>query len=387
MLTKTLETTRGSLLSLILVSTAHATNHIYQLAPSIIAGKIQSEYGLSPFEVGLIFLAFNLPYAIFQAPFGALSRRLGRKRLMVVGFLVNAAAFAGVSILRGVMLLAIVLFIAGVGGSTYHSLGIPLISDLFPARRGEALGYHQTGGSIGSFVAPLIIGALAETSGWRYALLITSILGFALAPVLWYRLRDSPVEVVESYRPSIRELKTPLLLVLAAAIYIVAFRGLQLFGTLYFEQGKGLGPQAYVLFSLSQVAGIFSGPVCGRLSDIMDRRKVILSLVLVEGASAFGLVFLRGIPLYLALVVFGFAAFGLLATMDAYMADITRPQLFGTVVGINMAASFVVSSVLSPVLGSSIGAYGYDFSFTVLAAFTQLSVPLILSVRRPRERL
>jgi len=107
----------------------------------------------------------------------------------------------------------------------------------------------------------------------------------------------------------------------------------------------------------------------------------------VEGASAFGLVFLRGIPLYLALVVFGFAAFGLLATMDAYMADITRSQLFGTVVGINLAASFVVSSVLSPVLGSSISAYGYDFSFTVLAAFTQLSVPLILSVRRPRERL
>jgi MFS family permease len=231
------------------------------------------------------------------------------------------------------------------------------------------------------------MGALVETSGWRSALLISSILGFALAPVLWYRLRDSSIEVVEGSRSSLRELRTPLLLVLAAAIYIIAFRGLQLFGILYFEQGKGLGPQAYVLFSLSQVAGIFSGPVCGRLSDIMDRRKVIISLVLIEGASAFGLVFLTGILLYLTLVVFGFAAFGLLATMDAYMADITRPQLFGTLVGINVAASFVVSSVLSPVLGSSISAYGYDLSFTLLAAFSLLSIPLILSVRRPKERL
>ena len=306
---------------------------------------------------------------------------------MVVGFLVNAVAFAGASVLRGVMPLAAVLFVAGIGGSTYHSLGIPLISDLFPARRGEALGYHQTGGSIGSFIAPLIIGALAENSGWRSALLTISVLGFALAPVLWYRLRDSSVEAVEGHRPSLRELKVPLLLVLAAAIYLVAFRGLQLFGTLYFEQGKDLGSQAYVLFSLSQVAGILSGPVCGRLSDIMDRRKVIVSLILVEGASAFGLVFLTGIPLYLTLVVFGFAAFGLLATMDAHMADITRPQLFGTVVGINLAASFVVSSILSPVLGGSISAYGYDFSFAILAAFSLLSVPLILLVRHPRERL
>jgi len=305
---------------------------------------------------------------------------------MVVGFLVNAVAFAGASLLRGVMPLAAALFIAGIGGSTYHSIGIPLISDLFPTRRGEALGYHQTGGSVGSFLAPLVIGALVETSGWRSALLISSILGFALAPVLWYRLRDSSVEVVEGYRLGLRKLKGPLVLVLAAAIYLVAFRGLQLFGTLYFGQGKGLGPQAYVLFSLSQVAGIFSGPVCGRLSDIMDRRKAIISLVLVEGASAFGLVFLTGISLYLTLVVFGFAAFGLLATMDAYLGDVTTPQLFGTVVGINLAASFIVSSVLSPVLGGVIGVYGYDLSFTLLAAFTFLSLPLILYVKRPREK-
>jgi len=283
--------------------------------------------------------------------------------------------------------LAAALFVAGIGGSTYHSLGIPLISDLFPERRGEALGYHQTGGSIGSFIAPLTIGVITENLGWRSAFLTLSLLGMALAPVLWYRLRESQLEVAEGSKPSLKELREPLLLVLAASIYIVAFRGVMLFGTLYFEQGKGLGPQAYVLFSLSQVAGIFSGPVCGRLSDVMGRKEVIISLVLIEGVSAFGLVFLTGIPLYLTLVVLGFAAFGLLASMDAFLADITRPRLFGTVVGINLAASFVVSSILSPILGGSISTYGYDLSFTLIAAFSLLGLLPLLFVRRARERL
>ena len=384
---KTVEASSGRLSSLILVSTAHAVTHIYQWAPPLLAKKFQSEYGLSLVEVGLILAVFNLSYAIFQVPFGALSRRLGRKRLLAVGFLVNAAAFAVVAASEGAVSLGAILFIAGIGGSTYHPLGIPLISDSFPAKRGEALGYHQTGGSIGSFVGPLLIGALAEPLGWRSTFLTLSALGIVLAPLLWYRLRDSPVKTVESHKTSLREVRGPLLLVLAAAIYIVAFRGLQSFGAYYFDDGKGLGAQAYLLISFSQVAGIFSGPVCGRLSDIMDRKKVIVSLVLLEGVSAFGLVLLTGIPLYLIVVVFGFAVFGLLATMDALIADITHPQLFGTIIGINMASSFIVLSVLPPLLGASISASGYDLSFALLAVFPFLSIPLILYVRRPRERL
>jgi MFS family permease len=347
------------------------------------------EYSLSPFQLGLVFLAFNLPYAILQIPFGMLSRRLGRKRLMVTGFLVNAAALTALGITNGIVPLVATLLIAGVGGSTYHSLGIPLISDMFPSKRGEALGYHQTGGSIGSFIAPLIIGALIETSNWHSAILVLSALGFVLSPVLWYCLYDSPIKIIEDHEPTLRGLGEPLILVLAAAIYIVPFRGVQSFGPVYFDdepKGKGLGPQAYVLYSLSQIAGIFSGPICGRLSDALDRKRIVISLVVVLGISSFGIVYLSGALLYLTLIIFGFAAFGLLATMDALIADVIDPRLFPTAVGINLAASFAVTSILSPVLGASIGVYGYDFSFALLAIFPFLSIPLILYMKPHKQR-
>ena len=214
-----------------------------------------------------------------------------------------------------------------------------------------------------------------------------SLMGITVAVVLWYRLSDPQTKIDETKgpRPTVRELRAPLILVLAAAIYVVAFRGLTLFGIFYFN-AKNMGSEAFLLLASSQVAGIFSGPICGRLSDKIDRKKIILYLVLVEGASAFGLVLLRGAPLFVVLLVFGFAFYGLLATMDAFIGDVTKPEFYGTMIGINMAASFIVSTILSPTLGASIGVVGYDASFTILAAVSLLSLPLIGLTKSPREK-
>jgi len=348
---------------------------------------IKPEYALSDFEVGLVFLAFNLPYALLQIFSGEMNKRLARKHLIVAGFLIAGVAFTVAAVSQGVASLAIALFAAGIGSSTYHAQGIPLISDLFLTRRGEALGYHQTGGSIGSFIAPIIIGAVVGAAGWRMSSIAVSLMGITVAVVLWYRLSDPQTKTDETKgpRPTVRELRGPLILVLAAAIYVVAFRGLTLFGIFYFN-AKNMGSEAFLLLASSQVAGIFSGPICGRLSDKIDRKKIILYLVLVEGASAFGLVLLRGAPLYVVLLVFGFAFYGLLATMDAFIGDVTKPEFYGTMIGINMAASFIVSTILSPTLGASIGVVGYDASFTILAAISLLSLPLIWSTKSSREK-
>ena len=358
---------------------------MFQLAPPIILLKFGFEHGLSTFEAGLLLLAFNLPYALLPVFFGALSRKMGRRRLLSIGFLFISVAFAAASYSQDSLLLMIALLVAGVGGSTYHVLGIPLIADLFPMKRGEALGYHQTGGSIGSFIAPLIVGALTETFGWRSASVALSLLGIALAPILWYSLRDTPRPDSERSKWSLRELGKSLIIILVTANIIVGFRGLQLFGVYYFDLGKGLGTQAYLLMALSNVAGIFSGPICGRLSDIVGRKKTIAALALMEGVSSLGLVIFTGAPLYFDVVVLGFAFYGLLATTDAYLSDVAGPELFSTVVGINSTASFTVSSILSFVLGSAIGTLGYDLSFTILAAFPFISLPILISVRKPES--
>lgn len=77
-------------------------------------------------------------------------------------------------------------------------------------------------------------------------------------------------------------------------------------------------------------------------------------------------------------MAFGFATFGLLATTDALFADITPPELLGTVIGFNLTVSFGMSVTIPPALGSVIDIYGFDYSFIALSVIIPLSiVPLI----------
>ena len=355
-------------LSLGLIITAHATSHIYQLLLPLVLPQIASEYSLTNFEAGLVLAVFSASSSLFQTFFGIFSRRFGRKRLLCLGFVVNAVAFAAIGLSQNFLSLNVLLFIAGIGWSTYHPLGIHFISDLYPEKRGESLGYHQAGGSVGSFLAPLFAGFLVESFGWRYSFLALSSLGFVVAVLLWILLSDVAMETSSSSRPKLRNLTNPMILVFTAMVYSVALRGVQSFATKYFQEEKGATYfEAAIFYSMLQAAGIVSGPLSGRLSDIIGRAKVIGALIVLQSLSVFGLVLFRGVPLYLPCIAYGFASFGLLATSDAFIVDITPRDLVGTALGINLATSFAMQVFVPPVLGSSIDARGFDISFELIS--------------------
>ncbi|MEM2094451.1 MAG: hypothetical protein QXI32_04050, partial [Candidatus Bathyarchaeia archaeon] len=73
-------------------------------------------------------------------------------------------------------------------------------------------------------------------------------------------------------------------------------------------------------------------------------------------------------------VINGFASFGLLATSDAFIVDITSPRLVGAAIGINLATSFAMSVIVPPILGNCIDKYGFDASFTLISVFSLLSL-------------
>jgi len=58
------------------------------------------ERGLRVADILLVLIAFNVVYALVSAPAGALSDRLGRRRMIVVGWLVYAAVYFGFALAR-----------------------------------------------------------------------------------------------------------------------------------------------------------------------------------------------------------------------------------------------------------------------------------------------
>jgi MFS family permease len=87
--------------------------------------KIATEYELSYFAQGILTACFMLPYSLLQIFFGNLARHVSQKILMSIGLALNSAAFLAICFVGNVQFIAVLLFLAGVGGSVYHPIGIP----------------------------------------------------------------------------------------------------------------------------------------------------------------------------------------------------------------------------------------------------------------------
>jgi len=365
----------------------HGMNHFHQLLLPVLLPLITVEYGLSNFVVGVLLSCFSFSYSLLQTPVGFFSKRFGRKNLLALGLVVTSFSFLIMGFVENVVVLALLFVLAGAGGSTYHPNGMPLISELFKEKRGQASGFHQTGGSLGSFVGPLVTGFVVVTLSWRQALVALSVPGFVLALILWrFLLEPKSSSDNEEKTEARRGLYRPVLFLIgAAAIYTVGLRGVNSFANQYFRFGRGIANlgEASFLFSMLQVAGLFSGPFCGRLSDRFGRRAVLITLIALQSTSLYSML---AAPLGLLIVpclFFGFASFGMLTITDAYLTDITPREYLETVFGFHYTVSFTVGAVVPPILGLIVDFSGFDLGFAILG----LIVPLgIIPLTRIKQR-
>ncbi len=361
-------------------------NHIYQLLLPVISPALTSEFGA--FGAGIFVLSFVISYSLLPAVSGYISSYVGRRNLLAGGFVTSALAFFVATLTNNALLIGLFFFVAGIGGSTYHPLGSSSLSEAHPLSRGRTLGLHQTGGAIGSFVGPIAAGLILAGFGWRFTLELFAIPGLVIGFALWF-LIESKRHVKEDRSREQNTVfadwktYTPAFLFMAAAfVYVFGQRGMDNFANQYFTVGRGIEIlEASFLFSMLKVAGLFSAPICGKLSDRFGRKIVLISLVVVESVSLFAITVSPTILLAVPCIVFGLASFGLLGVGEALLADLTpekhRPVMFG----INLTLSFLPQVFLVPFLYSLAGSMSYDSGLVLLSAMMPISIPLLLMVK------
>lgn len=362
-------------------------NHIYQLLIPVILPELTREFGAFNSEIFL--WSFVLSYSLLPAVSGYMSRYFGRRNLLAFGFIMTALSFFAVGFTGNVTLLSVFFFLAGVGGSTYHPFGSPILAETYPTRRGRTLGLHQTGGAIGSFIGPFITGVLVLGFGWRSTAMLLALPGLLIAAALWFSISQEQHSEETTTRKKggigIRDWKTytpSIIFIIAAFIYVLGLRGTDVFANQYFAIGRGIEiAEASFLFSMLKVAGLFSAPICGKLSDSFGRKKVLITLVLVESLSLLAMMFSPNILLTIPCVVFGFASFGLLAVGEALLADITPEKQRPTIFGINLTMSFSPQIFLVPLLFGFAESSGYNSGFILLSALMPLSIPFLLLLK------
>lgn len=370
-------------LSLFVLSAAHGANHFYQLLLPVAVLQIASEYGLSHFMIGTLMFSFNISYALLQLPFGYLSGRLGRKKILVFGLVLTSLPFLLIGFTDGLWVLGFLLFLSGIGGGAYHPNGNPLVGVLFKENKGKAMGFHQAGGSIGSVVSPLIAGLAITLFDWRTTFIALSMLGPILAILLWFFLEEP--EILSKPQQQKRKptfYSQPIIFIIASTLYSLSLRGLDAFAIPFLVEERGtLYLQASILFSLQKIAGIISGPICGHLSDIFSRKIILSTLALIQVVSLYTLTIIPLEALFFPSIVFGFASIGLLAVVDTFLSDITPIDSLGTIFGLHYTITFMSAAAIPPIFGGLIDNYGYVYPFILLGAVTLAGLIPLLKVK------
>jgi ACS family glucarate transporter-like MFS transporter len=165
---------------------------------SIAASSIKTEYALSNIQLGWVFSAFVLGYALFQAPGGRVADKFGPRVVIALAILwwsvfTLFTAIVPVAMAGAVALLIAVRFSLGIGEAVMFPASNRLVAKWIPSsERGLANGLIFAGVGAGSAVAPPLITWILLNWGWRWAFYVRVPIGI-LAALLWYWLvRDTP---------------------------------------------------------------------------------------------------------------------------------------------------------------------------------------------------
>ncbi len=165
---------------------------------SIAGQAIAKEFHLDNVQLGWVFSAFVLGYALFQAPGGSLADRVGPRRILTAGVIWWGIFTALITCLSattaGLLLLLIaVRFLLGMGEAVVYPASNCIVAAWIPSsERGIANGIIFAGVGFGAGITPPLIGYLMLHQGWRASFWASAILGL-IAGIIWYVIsRDKP---------------------------------------------------------------------------------------------------------------------------------------------------------------------------------------------------
>jgi len=119
-------------------------------------------------QVMLMLMTFNLIYASLSGPLGALSDKIGRRKLIIGGWIAYGLVYLGFALSRTGWQIWTLFGLYGIYYAASEGVGKALIADLVaPERRGTAYGLYNAAVGLTAFPASLIAGLLWQGAfGW-----------------------------------------------------------------------------------------------------------------------------------------------------------------------------------------------------------------------------
>ncbi len=374
---------------------------------SVASTFMMADLHLDKIQMGQVFSAFMVGYALFQVPWGVSGDRLGPGRTLTVAAVIWAVTTLLTGLVPGMLvpagfaaLIALVgiRFLLGVGQAAAYPLASRAIASAMP-RSSRALSFSAliVGMAVGSAFTPPLVSWVMVTAGWRLSFYLSAALALALA-IWWRRSAGSRLD-----RALAGEMAAPR----ASWLEVISNRDVALMSTSYFLDSYVLFMFLFWLylylveqrgFTIMQ-SGVYTGlpfavaivlvPAAGWLCDRLSVRwrggwgRRLVGMGGLVLSSVFLLIGTDVTSPGQALAGLSLAVGFLLCTEPAYWS--TSMDLGGAHAGtaggvMNMAGNLggVASTALVPVL---VKYYGWSFAFESAAALALVGALLWLFVR------
>jgi MFS family permease len=332
---------------------------------------IRKEFGVSDTWMGVLGTAFTLIYAAVGLPFGRLTDKASRKRLLAGGVFVWSLLTAASGMATSYWQLFAYRLGVGVGEATCAPAATSLIGDLFPAnKRAKALSIFMLGLPIGIALSFAVSGWIAHSYGWRAAFYVAGIPGLicAIAALKIHEPKRGATEVHDI--GSMKREGSPFLLVLSIPTmwWLIASGALHNFNMYaigsflspFLQRYHGMdireaGFVAMVVYGLSGMPGLILGGIAG--DAVMKRRTNgrllvgALAILISVPFIFFALGAAKGeMVTFITLMGLGVGVmYAYYSTVYSTIQDVIEPSLRGTAMALYFFAMYVLGASLGPV--------------------------------------
>jgi MFS family permease len=350
----------------------------------------EDDFGLSSKSAILSFVvAFGIAKALANLAAGGLAERAGRKRLLVLGWLLALPVPALIAFAPGWWVIVAANVLLGLNQGLAWSMTVVMKIDLVgPRRRGLALGLNESAGYLGVAATALATGALAATYAPRTLVWVGAavIAGLGTLISLLF-VHDTGAHVDEEQRRQgtavASSLRSAFVRGTLSDRVLRACSQAGLVNNLNDALAWGLAPlylaaNGASVTEVGIVAAVYPAVwglgqlATGALSDHAGRKPLIVAGMLVQAGALAVLVVGGGefVPAFGAAVLLGIGTALVYPTLIAAVSDVAQPVDRAQIVGVYRFwrdFGFVVGALLAGVVAD---AFGAGAAIAVVSALT-----------------
>ena len=176
--------------------------YLLRMNISVAQAFMVPELGLSDIQIGEVFSAFMLGYALFQIPAGVWGDRKGPRFVLTIAAIGWGLTTLWTGLIPGQILkgataafvsLLILRFLLGMCEAAMYPVAARAVANWMPVpQHAFSNAVVIAGSTIGSALTPPLISNVMQALGWRATFYLTGLFPFGVALMWWWQARDRP---------------------------------------------------------------------------------------------------------------------------------------------------------------------------------------------------